>query len=99
MKSSRKELIVCPTATRTTTHKSRAWKRKLASCKEVRQDDYVLALPAYFASRLPPSSGLKYVKAPRKVNLILPTETNPDPTVGSLITISWPLNGSPHKGM
>lgn len=96
MKSSRKELIVCPTATRTTTHKSRAWKRKLASCKEVRQDDYVLALPAYFASRLPPSSGLK---APRKVNLILPTETNPDPTVGSLITISWPLNGSPHKGM
>lgn len=46
----RKDLIVCPTATRTTTHKKKDLeKRKLASCKEVRQDDYVLAcllLPA-----------------------------------------------------
>ena len=98
MKSSRKELYV-PQLQGLLLIKEWPGKRKLASCKEVRQDDYVLALPVYFASRLLPSSGLKYVKASRKVNLILPTETNSDPTVGSLITISWPLNGSPNKGM
>lgn len=30
------------------------------------------------ASRLLPSNGLKYVKTKGEVNLILPTETNPD---------------------